>query len=113
MNAQEIKFDSTDGIIQELKNQYNQGGLLKVKSWVDATFQPNTKISVARDVTDLSKIDSRIIYDRVLIQLDDQGNETEVYFLTPINQDAFSSDLFLSVRLTFTREPCELLLYVK
>ncbi len=113
MYNQEITFESTDTLIESLKEQYNQGGLASLRDWVNSNFQPKTKINIARDLTNLSKIDSRIIYDRAIMQLDQQGNETNFYYLEPINQDAFSADLFLSIRLNFIPEPLEVLIYVE
>lgn len=113
MSEQEATFESTDKIIESLKEKYSQGGVSNVKDWVNTTFQPKTTITVARDITNLSKVDRRVIYDRAIVQLDNTGNETSVYYLDPVNQDASSLDLFLSLRLTFIETPLEVLVYVE
>lgn len=111
MNDNEIDLENTDKLISSLKKKYSEGGIPGVVKWVDEMFQPNTRLRIARNMTDLSAIDSRVIYDRVIFQMDDKGGETGVCYLAPVKKDAFSADLFLSIRLNFIEEPFELLLY--
>jgi hypothetical protein len=113
MNNQDIQFKNTDELISTLREKYNTNDIAGVQNWVHKTFKPNTKITIARDVKNPTKIDSEQLYDRVIIRLDKNGNETNEYYLNPIHEDTFSSNLFLSVRLNFIENPFELLLFTK
>lgn len=113
MIRKNISFSSTDDIISSLKEIYQNKGLEGVKEWVNDTFQTNSQITVARDITNISKVDTSIVYDRTIVKLTKAGEETEVYYLAPIHDDAFSSNLFLSIRLNFIDEPFEFLIYTK
>ena len=113
MIKKEISFRSIDDIINTLKATYQSNGLQGVKEWAVSTFQSNMQISVARDVTNISNIDTEFIYDRAIIKLNESGEEMGAYYLKPMHEDAFSSNLFLSVRLNFIDDPLELLIYTK
>jgi len=112
MNDNEIDLENTDKIISFLKEKYAKDGIHGVVEWVEETFQPNTRLKMARNMANLSVVDNRVIYDRAILQIDGEGNETDVCYLAPANKDAYSADLFLSIRLNFIEEPFELLLYV-
>ena len=112
MDNDEVDLGNTDRTITLLREIYAKDGIRGVVAWVEETFQPNTKVKIARDMANLSEIDTRVIYDRVIFQIDSEGNETDVCYLEPVNKDVFSEDLFLSIRMNFVEEPFELLLYV-
>lgn len=113
MNQLEISYKSTDQIIDSLKRVFEIDGLPGVIHWADDLFREDKQISLARDVTNLHNIDHGIIYDRSIIGLNQDGEETDNYYLHPIHDDAFGANLFLSIRLNFVNQPFELLIFTK
>ena len=111
MCKEKITFQSIDNIINILKEKYNKGGLKDVQQWVEATFQQNREMSIARDLNDLSNIENVTIYDRSIIKLDKLGEETNIYYLEALNPDLAKHNLFISIRLNFINEPFELLVF--
>lgn len=113
MNKDKVTFNTTDDLIKMIKENYNQKGLSGVTEWVNNNFKENTTLTIARDISTPSNVETAIIHDRVIIKLNNRGEETEVYYLEPIYENTFSGDLFLSIRLNFIEEPFELLLFSK
>lgn len=113
MTKKQINLGTTDDIIKSLKSHYKRGGMDRVVDWVTTTFSPGTDIKVARDVTNPTNMEEKTVYDRIILQLDDQGYETVTHHLKPVEKVVASSDLFLSIRLHFIEDPFELLVYVE
>lgn len=113
MTKKQINLGTTDDIIGSLKSHYMQGGMDRVVDWVMKTFRPGTNIKVSRDVTRPADKEEKTVYNRLILKLDKQGNETVNYHLKPVEKEMASSELFLSVRLHFIEDPFELLIYVE
>lgn len=111
MNQKTISFASTDSLLEILADKYRVEGMPGVVAWVNESFKTGVVVSMARDPGNLYRIEKASIYDRALIQLTDDGEETGVTILSPKHSDAFSTNLFLSVRLIFIDQPFGLLLY--
>lgn len=111
MNVKTISFKSIDHLIDFIKGTYENEGLQGVVKWAENDLKEGAGISLARDVTNLSDIESCIIYDRAIIQLNSQGEETRNFYLKPLHEEAFDANLFLSIRLNFVVHPFELLIY--
>ena len=113
MDSKNISFKSTDHLINFIKNIYENEGLQGVVKWAENDLKEGSEISLARDVTNLSGIESSIVYDRAIIQLNSKGEETRNFYLNPLHANVFDSNLFLSVRLNFVVHPFELLIYTR
>ena len=113
MDSKNISFKSTDELIRFIKNKYETEGLQGVVRWAENDLKEGSEITLARDVTNLSDIESSIVYDRAVIQLNGRGEETHNYYLYPLHTNAFEANLFLSIRLNFIEQPFELLIYTR
>ncbi|HLP88508.1 MAG TPA: hypothetical protein VK184_07955 [Nostocaceae cyanobacterium] len=90
-----LELGSNEDVLKLLDSLYQQGGIPSVVKWAKEELQPGRPIVYKGRIND-EDVETKIIYDRSIWLLDDQGQATDEAQLPPLTDENYGESEFFS-----------------